>query len=135
MTLFPSHAQLTALHRCVIAGPNWACLCGADWECGHQWHDQHQDAEWAKACTINTVERLNHPHLSGWGTLIKEIHHPGDGCDDHLCWIVPVVWEMVNQVGWVKHGGSSFGGDPHLPAQLIDHPDWVRAQQPEAVQP
>ncbi|WP_292988367.1 hypothetical protein [Mycobacterium sp.] len=75
-----------------------------------------------EAQTITTKEQLDAPELSGWGTLIMELHHPNDGCVNQNCWIVPVVWEMVNQVGWMCHNYRREDEEPHLPCRVIFNP-------------
>lgn len=79
-----------------------------------------------EACTIRTQEQLDDATLSAWGTLIVELHHPDDDCPEKpFCWVVPVVWEMVNQVGWMCHTYRREEAEPHLPARVIWHPDWA----------
>lgn len=72
---------------------------------------------------IETEAQLNAPELSGWGTLIIELHHPSDDCVDQNCWVVPVVWEMVNQVGWMCHNPRRDDETPHLPCRVLYRPN------------
>jgi len=99
------------------------CACGRPINSDGDWA-RHVAQVWREVRTISTVEQLDNPSLDALGTLIMEIHHPFDGCADSLCWVVPVVWEMVNQMGWVCHGRDFDDTVPHLPALLIEYPYW-----------
>jgi hypothetical protein len=81
---------------------------------------------WRDACTIRTVEELHASHLTTWGTLIKEIHTPDDGCPESNCWVMPKLWLMVNQMGWMPVDEWAIDSEPKLPALLIWSPDWER---------
>lgn len=76
-----------------------------------------------EAQVIETTEQLNASELSAWGTLIMELHDSNDGCPESNCWVVPVVWEMVNQMGWMCHNQRRDDETPHLPCRVLYRPN------------
>ena len=145
MSDFPSLAEVIRQHRierCSVSSPTqsqqwWRCtacdfeshsfpLKGINWEfLQNEIAADHIADVWRDACTITTADQLDSPELSGWGTLICEIHTPDDDCPESNCWIVPVVWEMVNQMGFMCHNPRHLDESPRLPALLIWLPGWT----------
>ena len=122
----PDLAEVLAAHTYYEEFGLCRCRLGKDYDYGFDsetWY-HHAAQAWRDACTIRTVEQLNAPELPE-GTLIAEIHHPDDGCDG-MCWVVPVVWEMLSPPGWICHTYRPPEAHPRLPCRLIWHPEWAR---------